>query len=150
MARAVDSFAPKVDRQSETNNLSLPLPLIDVDVDLVARQPSFTRALTLTKDLAGLQNDKQAYAQLGIDAAQWSKIMSGQGHFPHDKLVKYMLEVCGNVAPLVWLIHRCGFDPRSLKRYQTAVEAELAETKERLAEKERELETIKAFMRSTR
>lgn len=86
---------------------------------------------------------------LGIDPGQWSRIFKGDAHFPHDKLVTFMVEGCGNVAPLIWLLHQCGFDPRSLRRYKTDVEAENERLKAELDEMRRERETITKFLRDT-
>ena len=116
------------DLQRDTNNLRLVLPreIDDVDVDQVVRLSTFTRALSFAKEIAGFERDKEVYqhAALDIEASAWSRIISGQGNFPHEKLVPYMLEVCGNLAPLIWLVDRCGLDARALRLKRTELEQE--------------------------
>jgi hypothetical protein len=79
----------------------------DVAVDLVMRQPSFSKAIALCVQLSGLA-EKEVYMALEVDAGHWSRIMKGDGHFPVDKM-NSLMEMCGNQAPLIWLAHSNGF-----------------------------------------
>lgn len=134
----------------EQQSLELCRDLVAVDCDLIERLPNFTSALKLCKELSGHANDKPIYMGLDIDPGQWTRIMGGQAHFPHEKLRKYMLEVCGNIAPLLWLAHACGMDPRSIKRKQTALEAENERLRVELAEERRKNTVIAEFMREVK
>ncbi|MCR9260747.1 MAG: hypothetical protein NXH95_13550 [Pseudomonadaceae bacterium] len=139
---------------STTEQLGLPLPreLTEVDLASIRRQPNFTKALRLCVDLAGYESDKQVYMEMGIDSGHWARIFKADAsaHFPHEKLVRFMTDICGNVAPLLWLIHECGFDPSSLRRYQTDVEAENEELKARVEKLENEKAIIANWMRATK
>lgn len=134
----------------EQRPLELPRELVEVDCDLIERLPNFTSALKLCKELSGHANDKPIYMGIEVDAGQWSRIMNGQAHFPHEKLKKYMLEVCGNIAPLLWLAHACGMDPRSIKRKQTALEAENERLRAELEEERRKNRYFTEFMREVK
>lgn len=83
------------------------LPLHEpVDAAVIRRLPSFMSAVDLCITAAGLE-PKQAYLELSIDKAQWSRIRAGQAHFPHDKLIALM-DAMGNDIPLAWLAFQRG------------------------------------------
>lgn len=83
------------------------LPLTDpVDPTVVWRQPDLLQAINLCITAAG-KCPKQAYMELEIDKSHWSRIQSGQVHFPADKLDQLM-DAMGNDIPLQWLAHRRG------------------------------------------
>jgi len=83
------------------------LPLNEpVDAAVIRRLPSFMSAVDLCITAAGLE-PKQAYLELSIDKAQWSRIRAGQAHFPHDKLIALM-DAMGNDIPLAWLAFQRG------------------------------------------
>jgi hypothetical protein len=113
-----------------------------VDADLIARQPSMSKALALCQTLSGL-SDQQFTGDGGIvkDTAQWSRIMgAGQHNFPHDKLNMFM-DKAGNEAPMLWLLHSRGYDITCLRRLETETEKELRLAREALA-REREKNRI--------
>ena len=103
---------------------------IDVPIDVVGRQPSFSKAIELSINAAGLQG-KAVCTELQIDPAHWSRIMSGTGHFPVDKLC-LLMDMTGNEAPLMWLANARGKGLVVLKseaeRRAEAAEAALAES----------------------
>jgi hypothetical protein len=116
--------------------LDLPMPRVVTPVDsaLIAKQQSMTKALQLCQTLSG-KDDAQFYGSGGIvkDQAQWSRIMGPSNHnFPHDKLNLFM-DIAGNEAPLLWLLHSRGYDLHSLRRLESETERELRITRERLA-----------------
>lgn len=105
-----------------------------VDAGLIARQMSMTKALQLCQTLSG-KDDAQFYGSSGIvkDQAQWSRIMGPSNHsFPHDKLNLFM-DIAGNEAPLLYLLHSRGYELSSLHLRESETERELRLTKERLA-----------------
>jgi hypothetical protein len=122
----------KSDPQSETNNLAqFALRLKDrtsrlnVGIDAVIAQPTLNAALVFCVQASGLDR-KHIYGALGIDAATWSRIESGQANFPLNKL-KTVMDICGNEAPLMWLLDACGYDWESVREKQTEMERKVAE-----------------------
>ena len=108
-------------------------PMTAIDPDLIARQPSMTKALHLCQTLSG-KDDAQFYGEGGIvkDQAQWSRIMGPSNHcFPHDKLNLFM-DKAGNEAPLLWLNYSRGYDLGSLRKMETETERRLRMTEEAL------------------
>jgi hypothetical protein len=106
-------------------------PMMAVDPALVARQASMTRALQLCQTLSG-KDDAQFYGDGGIvkDQAQWSRIMGPSSHnFPHDKLNLFM-DIAGNEAPLLWLLHARGYELASMRQRETEMERALRLSRE--------------------
>lgn len=119
---------------------SLPMaktPMQEVDHALVRRQPSLLMAVKLCISLGGLEADKEVYMPLGIDAGHWTRIMRGEAHFPIDRLPDLM-DLCGNEAPLLWLLDNRGYDLHSLRRKESETERELRLAQERIARLEAE------------
>lgn len=75
---------------------------------VIQAQPNFLAAIKLAVQVSGLE-DKQVYMPLGIDKAHWSRIMSGQAHFPENKIEQFM-DLVSNEIPLIWLSWRRGYD----------------------------------------
>ena len=117
-----------------------------IDHSLVLAQPSLLAAIKLCISAAGFEADKQVYSELDIDAGHWSRILRCEAHFPVDKLPALM-ELCGNDAPLIWLVHARGFDPASLRRLETDVERELRAAREQLALLQAERDTEHRLLR---
>lgn len=88
--------------------LALPRKGQEIDIELVRRQPTMTRAIVLCADAAGFKNDKDLCRVIDVDPAVWARIKNGQAHFPQDRYEQLMNE-CGNDAPLIWLADRRGF-----------------------------------------
>ncbi|MDR6768644.1 hypothetical protein J2W88_003948 [Acidovorax delafieldii] len=120
--------------------------MMAVDTELIARQPTMTKALQLCQTLSGL-DDKQFIGSGGVvkDQAQWSRIMnSGQHNFPQDGLNLFM-DRAGNEAPFLWLAHSRGYDLNSLRKRETETERALRLEREKstqLQERLRYLESI--------
>jgi len=77
------------------------------------RRKDFLSAINLCIEVSGLE-DKEIRIELGIDAAQWSRIRKGDAHFPPNKL-QSLMTVCGNEIPLIWLAHAQGYELRQLE-----------------------------------
>lgn len=142
-------FGHRPDRQLESRNLTLfdaltPEPS-EISREYIISRPSLRAAMRLAQDVSGLE-DKQLADGLGIDVAQWSRIKTGSGHFPTDKIDRFM-ELVGNDIPLIWLAHRRGYE---LKPLLSTLEQQLAAERAARLEAERELEIIKRFVRETR
>mgnify|MGYP003585291134 CR=1 FL=1 len=105
-----------------------------VDFSAVAAQPSMTKALILCQNLSGL-DDKMFYGAKGVvsSQAQWSRIMgpAGQHNFPQDNLNLFM-DIAGNEAPLLWLLHSRGYDLHSLRKRETETERKLRQAEDEI------------------
>lgn len=125
----------KSNRLHEVDGPQIPLRLARtpqaVDPVLVLAQPTLLGAIKLCVSLGGFESDKQVYGELGIDASHWTRITRGDAHFPVDKLPALM-DLCGNEAPLIWLVHNRGYDPASLRQRETETERSLREANEAL------------------
>ena len=116
------------------SQFSMPLITEQLAIDplLIAKQPSMTKALVLCQTLSGKPDD-HFYGEKGIvkAQAQWSRVMGASDHnFPHDKLNLFM-DLAGNEAPLMWLLHSRGYDLHSVRLRETETEKKL-----RLAQEE--------------
>ncbi len=124
-----------------------------VEIDAIARQSSMSKALVLCQTLSGL-DDKQFIGSKGIveGQAQWSRIMgpAGQHNFPQDKLNLFM-DIAGNEAPMLWLLHSRGYDLNSLRKRETETELKLRKAEERIKQLEHEArikaDFVSEFMR---
>lgn len=129
---------------SEQLKLTLPKPMRAVDHDAVIRQPSMTKAIVLCADLAGFVNDKDLCRSLDMDPPVWARIKAGQASFPHDKL-ETLFDEAGNEAPLLWLLHRRGYDLHSLRKRETETERRLREREEELRLTKERLEYLESL-----
>jgi len=89
---------------------------------------------------SGLQ-EKTISIETGIDAAVLTKAKTGQARFNEKNLNDFM-DACGSEAWLFyWLVKR-GYDPRSLRRFETDIEKEnrLLKEENELLKREREVE----------
>lgn len=119
------------------HELGLRPRMVSVDPELIARQPSMTKALQLCQTLSGL-SDQQFIGDNGVvkDAAQWSRIMgAGQHNFPHEKFNVFM-DKAGNEAPMLWLLHSRGYDITVLRKQETETERRARIAEERAARAE--------------
>lgn len=105
------------------------LPMNTVDQKLVEQQRTLLGAIKLCISLAGFEADKEVYGKLGVDAGHWSRIHRGEAHFPVDKL-NALMDLCGNEAPLLWLVQSRGYDLASLRHRETELERKLRELTE--------------------
>lgn len=122
-----------------------------IDPAMIAAQPSMSKALHLCQTLSG-KDDAQFYGPNGIvkDQAQWSRVMGPSAHnFPHDKLTMFM-DIAGNEAPLLWLLHARGYDLSSLRKQQTETEKMLAQAEERIRQLEHDREVERKLFRELR
>ncbi len=122
---------------AEQLRLTLPKRPQEVDHASIIRQPSMTKAIVLCVDVAGFVNDKDLCRSIDLDPAVWARIKSGQANFPHDRLSELMDEA-GNEVPLMWLLHKRGYDLHSLRKRESETEAQLrAEREARLKAEEK-------------
>lgn len=112
------------------------LPLhrvVQIEDDIVMRQPNITRAIVVCADMAGLE-DKQAASAAGLDPASWSKVKSGQAYFPQTRYTGFQ-QRCGNWLPLQWMARDAGF---KLVRLESEMERQARTNLERAEKAEAE------------
>lgn len=121
---------------------------VAIDIDDVKRQPGWGPVLSYCATKAGKQ-DKAVAADIGMQEAVWSRCKSGQ-NAPSGEQLARLMESCGNLAPLYWLMLRLNLDPHSVRPLESSLERENRELRERMAalEAEREVErrTIRDLM----
>ena len=114
------------------NQPSLPLQNIDVPAGEVARKQSLGAAIDMCAELAGFSLDKELQLALKVDKGQFSRWQSGQEGIKWDRFCALM-DLCGNDAPLLWMLHDRGYDLSSLRKRETEVERENRELREEVA-----------------
>jgi plasmid maintenance system antidote protein VapI len=100
------------------NQLALP---VEIRPEEVARKASLGNAIELCAELAGFSLDKELQQEIGADKAQFSRWLSGQEGIVWPKFVKLM-DVCGNDAPLFWMLHQRGYDLHSVRKSESETE----------------------------
>lgn len=101
----------------------------EVSIAEVERKPSLGKALEYCAELAGYGYDKQlelAMAKHGchVDKTQLSRWQQGSEGIKWDKFLALM-DVCGNDAPLLWMLHQRGYDLHSLRKSESETEHQL-------------------------
>ncbi len=92
----------------------------DVTAQEISRESSLGGAIDLCAKVAGLE-PKQVQAELKLDKAQWSRWTSGQEGVIWPKL-QAVMDLCGNDAPLLWMLQARGYDLGSLRKRETDLE----------------------------
>jgi len=96
--------------------------------------PNMTKALALCQ-AESRKPDSHFYGDGGIvkNQAQWSRIFSETSPhcFPHEKLNTFM-DLAGNEAPLLYLLHSRGYELSSLRLRETETERALRIANEKL------------------
>jgi hypothetical protein len=105
--------------------------LLSVEVPLseVMRKPTLGRAIEYCAELAGYSYDKELEDELKkrgvkVDATQLTRWKQGGEGIKWDKFCGLM-DVCGNDAPLMWMLHARGYDLNSLRKRETETERRL-------------------------
>lgn len=151
-------FYPEADRQEESivltveaQQIDLPIrprpanPVAEVPLEVILRQPSRLAVIQLQIHAAGLTDDQVA-AELNIDAAQWSRIMSGKNHFPTEKYHR-LNQITGSHCVLLWDMAQEGLDPASVRPLRSALERQLEEERARNADLQREMSIMQRYIR---
>lgn len=104
--------------------------LISVEVPLseVVRKPSLGKAIEYCAELAGYSYDKELEKALNqhgvkVDNTQLTRWRQGAEGIRWEKFTGLM-DVCGNDAPMLWMLHARGYDVGSVRRVETNVERE--------------------------
>lgn len=90
----------------------------------IAREKTLGGAIELCAKAAGFSLDKELQQELGVDKAQFSRWQSGQEGIVWPKFLRLM-EVCGNDAPIFWMLHQRGYDIGSVRKRETETERKL-------------------------
>lgn len=121
----------------------------DVTPEEIAREQSFGGSIDLCAKVAGYTLDKNLTLELGLDKAQFSRWQNGTEGVTWPKL-RRLMELCGNNAPVLWMLHQLGYDLHSLRMRETETERALRIANARIAELEREREITLKVMREVR
>jgi hypothetical protein len=119
-----------------------------VTVQEIAREKTLGGAIGLCAKAAGLE-PKQVQDGIKADKAQWSRWESGQEGVVWPKFVALM-DLCGNDAPLLWMLHARGYDLSSLRRQETDIERENRLLREELIRERQERELERRLFRELR
>ena len=69
--------------------------------------------------------------KLVVDKGQFSRWQSGEEGIKWEKFTRLM-DVCGNDAPLLWMLHSRGYELESVRRLESETERALREAREQL------------------
>jgi hypothetical protein len=120
-------------------------PVRNTDVTAIS---SWAKALEVTVKGSGLI-DKSLAIECGVDAALFSRMVSGQAGWTAEKLERFM-DAAGSELPLLWLLHRRGYDVEALRQRETELQARVRQLEDQLAQERRERQVITAFVREAR
>lgn len=128
-----------------------PMKLTHTEIrsDEIARKNTLGKAIELCIELSEFEADKQLQAAMGVDKAQFSRWISGQEGIKWEK-ISDLMDLCGNDAPLLWMLHARGYDVNSLRRKETETEKALRLANERIAQLENEREIERKLIRELR
>lgn len=109
---------------------------VEVTPQEVARESTLGGAIGLCAKAAGLA-PKEVQDALKTDKAQFSRWTDDKEGITWAKL-SALMDVCGNDAPLLWMLNARGYDLNSLRRKETEVEKQLRLVREELAKEKQE------------
>lgn len=102
-----------------TSQIALP---VEVSPEEIARKQTLGAAIELCMELAGFDLDKEVPIK-GLDKAQFSRWKSGTEGIKWEKF-ETLMDGCGNDAPVLWMLHRRGYDLNTIRRLESTVERE--------------------------
>lgn len=120
----------------------------DISTQEVLREQTLGGAIGLCAKAAGLA-PKEVQDALKTDKAQWSRWESGAEGIVWPKFTALM-DVCGNDAPLLWMLAQRGYDLASLRKRETETEKELRQAREEIAALKAAREIERALFRDLR
>lgn len=104
-------------------------------------------AVRYATENSGLQ-DKSLAIEIGTDNATLSKAKLGQARLNDDAL-HALMDATGIEAPLVAMLLRRGYDPRSLRKLETETERALREANEALQAERMKVRVLTEALRGT-
>lgn len=129
-------------------DLRLVRPCKAVSNTEAASVATWGKALSKAVQDSGLK-DKALAIEVDLDAAQFSRTVSGQLGIMPDKLFRLM-DACGTEFPLLWLMYQRGYDVEAMRQRETELQKQLREANERAAAAEAKLATITDFVKQAR
>lgn len=120
----------------------------EITAQEVARESSLGGAMSLCAKAAGLA-PKEVQDQLKTDKAQFSRWTDDKEGIVWSKL-SALMDLCGNDAPLLWMLNARGYDLNSLRKQETELQQKLRMAEERIKAMEHEREVERNLFRSLR
>jgi hypothetical protein len=114
----------------------------------VAREQSLGGAINLCAKAAGL-TPKEVQDGLKADRAQFSRWTDDKEGILWSKL-SALMDLCGNDAPLFWMLQARGYDLSSLRRMESELERRLRLAEEALAKEKTERAIERQLLRDLR
>lgn len=111
----------------------------------IARERTLGGAIQLCAKAAGYDLDKELQMALEVDKAQFSRWQSGQEGVVWPKLQRLM-DLCGNHAPVLWMLHQLGYDIGALRKRETELERQLRAEQELREAAETELAVLRKYV----
>lgn len=109
---------------------------------------TWAKALAKAVQDSGLK-DKALAIETDLDAAQFSRTVSGQLGIMPDKLFRLM-DACGTEFPLMWLNYQRGYDIEAMRQRETELQKRLREAEERAEKAEQERDMAVRLFRDVR
>ena len=109
---------------------------VDVTPQEVSRESTLGGAISLCAKAAGLA-PKEVQDALKADRAQFSRWTDDKEGITWSKL-DALMDVCGNDAPLLWMLHARGYELSSLRKRETEIEKQLRTVREELMREKQE------------
>jgi len=119
---------------------------VDIRQSEINREKTFGGALSLCAKAAGFDLDKELQQTLGVDKAQFSRWKNGTEGVNWQKL-QNLMDICGNHAPVLWMVDQLGYDLSSLRRKQSITEQELDQEKSARQKVEQELSILQKYLK---
>ena len=114
-------------------------------LDEVRALKSESEAIRFSVSCSGYES-KEVPLLFGIDAGQWSNILNGKKHFPHDRRNEFM-DFVGNEILLMYGCESRGKNYSTLQPHQSDLEIQLAAERKVRAELEQKLAIQEEFVR---
>lgn len=105
------------DCEALMNQIAIP---VDVAPHEVQRKATLGGAIELCAEVGG-KEPKEIQSDLRTDKGQWSRWTSGTEGVIWPKFTALM-DLCGNDAPLLWMVGARGYDLHSLRRLESETE----------------------------
>lgn len=140
----METFVNHVERRLD---LQVMRPLEPVTNEAVAGVPTWGNAMAAAVAASRLK-DKSLAIEIDVDAAHFSKMVSGQLGVMPDKLFRFM-DACGSELPLMWLLYQRGYDVEALRQRETELQREIRRLTEENRRLKIEREVITEFVRET-
>jgi hypothetical protein len=121
---------------------------VEVTVQEVGREASLGGAISLCAKAAGLA-PKEVQDALKADRAQFSRWTDDKEGITWAKLAALM-DLCGNDAPLLWMLHARGYEITSVRKRESETEKALRIAQEQLAQERQEREVERRLFRELR